>query len=115
LNNCSFIGFFTEKPHLDQLNGVSYVNFDLEIISYRKTKTGEKAKSSVFLPFEAYHTGAETIAKMARAGSKIMVSCSARTWSDDDGYETVIFRVNEFDFSCPMENNNNEEKSSFLQ
>ena len=114
MNYCSFTGFFVEKPDLEKVDNVSYVNFELEIISYRKTKAGEKAKTSVFLPFEAYHTGAETIAKMAKEGSKIMVQCSARTWQDKDGYESIIFRVNEFDFSCYMDNNN-EEKNTFLQ
>lgn len=114
MNNCNFIGFFTEKPPLSKIDNVNYLNFELEIISYRKTKAGEKVKTSVFLPFEAYHTGAETIAKLANKGSKITVQCSARTWEDKDGYESVIFRINEFDFGCHTENIN-EETNTFLQ
>ena len=106
MNNCSFIGFFDEKPLLDKTNGVSYIYFELEIIEYRKTKTGEKVKNSIFLPFEAYHTGAETIHKIAQKGSKITVQCSARTWADESGYETVVFRINEFDFGCNTEDKN---------
>lgn len=114
MNNCNFTGFFTEKPSLEKLDGVSYTTFELEIISYRKTKMGEKVKNSVFLPFEAYHTGAETIAKLANKGSKITIQCCARTWRDNDNYDSVIFRINEFDFGCYTENIN-EETRTFLQ
>jgi len=107
MNSCNFIGFFTEKPSLDKADGISYIQFELEVISHRKAKSGEKVKVVTYLPFEAYHTGAETIAKFAEPGSKIAVQCSAKTWKDDeDGYEGVIFRINEFDFSCQTENIN---------
>lgn len=114
MNTCYFIGFFSEKPHLDKMSGVSYTHFELEIITFRKTKAGEKVKTVTYLPFEAYHTGAETITKIAQPGSKIAVQCSAKTWKDNEGYESVIFRINEFDFSC-QEEINNEEKNTFLR
>ena len=111
MNNCYFIGTFTEKPKLDKSNGISYIYFELEITEYRKIKTGEKIKNFVFLPFEAYHTGAETIQRLAQKGAKIAAQCSAKTWTDENGYESVVFRINEFDFSCGTEEKNEKENT----
>lgn len=98
MNKCFFIGIVKDQPVLESLDGVSYVSFELEIAEHRKSKNGEKVKSVVYLPFEAYHTGAEVITKLCKPGSKITIQGSARTWKDPEGYESVIFRVNEFDF-----------------
>ena len=98
LNSCNFIGYFLEDPDLEE----KYLFFYLEIVSYRKSKSGDKIKSKVILPFEAWDSGAETIAKIGRKGSKIAVSCTARNY-EEDGQEFVVFRVNEFDFGCNNE------------
>ena len=67
--------------------------------SYRRSKsTGEKTKIPTVLTFEAWHTGAATIAKLATKGDKMTVYASARNKSRDD--ETIVFRGNEFDFGC---------------
>lgn len=98
LNNCLFTGTFVEKPILESSDdGVSYVRFYIEVPTYRKTKNGEKSKNYVMLTCEAWHTGAETIAKVAKAGTKITIQCLAK-WDYED--KKVIFRVNEFDFNC---------------
>lgn len=98
LNKCFFIGIVKDAPKLEKLDGVSYISFDLEIVEHRRSKNGDKVKTVTYLPFEAYHTGAEVIAELCTPGAKITVQCSARTWKDPEGYESVIFRVNEFDF-----------------
>jgi single-stranded DNA-binding protein len=100
LNNCYFTGFFTEKPDLISVDGVSFVEFTLAIHSYRKTKNGEKTKNTIYLAFEAWHTGAETIAKLAKQGTKITVQASAKPYSNNEYEDCINFRVNEFDFSC---------------
>jgi hypothetical protein len=97
LNVCHFTGTFYENPILEDDNGVSFTRFILDIPIYRKTKAGDKSKSVTPLLFEAWHTGAETIVKLARPGTKITVQCTARWDSEEDA---VIFRINEFDFSC---------------
>jgi single-stranded DNA-binding protein len=104
LNSCNFIGFFDEDPVLKKEGGVSYLYFVLAIHNYRKTKTGEKTKTTTFLPFEAWHTGADTIAKIAKKGTKITVQCTARTYDIEGEDLEIVFRVNEFDFNCLEEN-----------
>ena len=99
MNICSFTGFLLEDPLLNNKDGVSFLEFRLITYSYRRSKsTGEKTKIPTVLTFEAWHTGAETIAKLATKGEKMTVYASARNMSRDD--ECVVFRVNEFDFGC---------------
>ena len=98
LNICSFTGFLTHDPELESQDGVSFLRFELVVYNYRKTKTGEKTRIPTYLVFEAWHTGAETIAKLAKRGYKLTVYASARNLSKDDA--GIVFRVNEFDFGC---------------
>ena len=100
MNHCHFSGFFTHDPELECTeNGVAYLNFELVTYSYRRAKsTGEKTKIATYLQFEAYDSGAETIAKLASHGTKITIHASARNYAKDD--IGVIFRVNEFDLTC---------------
>lgn len=98
MNSCHFTGFFTHKPKLEKIEGVSFVEFTLAIYSYRKTKSGEKSRTVTYLPFEAWHTGAETIAKLANEGTKITVQASAKAYSLNEYEDAINFRVNEFDF-----------------
>ena len=99
MNICSFTGFLLENPALIKRDQVSFLEFDLVTYSYRRAKsTGEKSRIPTILRFEAWHTGAETIAKLAQKGDKMTVYASARNKSRDDS--TIVFRVNEFDFGC---------------
>ena len=68
-----------------------------------KTKSGEKSRTVTYLPFEAWHTGAETIAKLAKEGTKITVQASAKSFSVNEQEDGINFRVNEFDF-CYLDN-----------
>lgn len=99
MNHAYFTGFLTHDPELEcDENGVSYLNFEIVCYSYRRAKsTGEKTKIPTYLQFEAYHTGAETIAKLACQGSKINIHATARNYSKEDA--CVVFRVNEFDLN----------------
>ena len=99
MNICNFTGFLLDDPVIEQTEGVSYLEFQLITYSYRRAKsTGEKSRIPTVLSFEAWHTGAETIAKLAQKGDKMTVYASARNKSKDD--TTIVFRVNEFDFGC---------------
>ena len=88
MNVCSFTGFVSDDPVLNKSNGVSVINFTLVTYTYRIPS---------FLKFEAWHTGAETIARFAKKGSKLSIVASARNVSRDN--KDVVFRVNEFDFA----------------
>ena len=98
MNVCSFTGFVADDPVLHKSNGVSVINFTLVTYTYRRAKsTGEKSRIPSFLKFEAWHTGAETIDRFAKKGSKISIIASARNTSKDN--KDVVFRVNQFDFA----------------
>jgi single-stranded DNA-binding protein len=98
MNLCVFTGYLAEDPVLAKVDGVSFLDLRLVIYNYRRTKsTGEKSRTPVYLYFEAWHTGAETIAKLASKGTKITVHASAKNTSKDA--EDVVFRINEFDLN----------------
>ena len=99
MNICTFTGYITDDPILERVNGVSFLDLRIVVYNYRRTKsTGEKSRTPVYLDCEAWHTGAETIAKLGKKGTKITVNCSAKNAAGDDDF--VIFRINEFDFGC---------------
>ena len=99
MNVCSFTGFLLDDPIVEKQEGVSFLEFKLITYSYRRSKsTGEKTKIPTVLTFEAWHTGADTIGKLAQKGEKMTVFASARNRSRDN--QSIIFRVNEFDFGC---------------
>ena len=99
MNICTFTGYITDDPILERVNGVSFLDLRIVVYNYRRTKsTGEKSRTPVYLDCEAWHTGAETIAKLGKKGTKITVNCSAKNAAGDD--DCVIFRNNEFDFAC---------------
>tara|TARA_Y100000592_G_scaffold99292_1_gene174831 strand:- start:1313 stop:1546 length:234 start_codon:yes stop_codon:yes gene_type:complete len=68
---------------------------------YRKNKHGEKKKVPTTVTLQAWASGAETIAKLGKVGTKMTVYASARNGGlNTDGTEDIIFRINEFDFGC---------------
>tara|TARA_R100000808_G_C2065021_1_gene94860 strand:- start:146 stop:463 length:318 start_codon:yes stop_codon:yes gene_type:complete len=98
MNICNFTGFLLEDPELSISSNVSHLVFKLVTYTYRRSKnTGEKQRMPTVLTFEAWHTGAETIAKLAQKGTKMTVSASAK---NGKGEADILFRVNEFDFGC---------------
>jgi len=99
MNVCTFTGFLVDDPVLSKEDGgVSLVRFTMVSYKYRNVKaTGEKTRIPTYLKFEAWHTGAETIHKFAKDGSKMTINASAKNVSKDD--RDMIFRVNEFDFA----------------
>ena len=101
MNNCVFTGYLVENPRISRANGVARADFTVVVYDYRRTKsTSEKARIPTYLDCQAWHTGAETLAKFAERGSKITISASARHHSRDD--DRIIFRINEFDL-CNVE------------
>jgi len=96
MNVCIFTGYLSEDPVLVKNDGVSFLDLEFVVYNYRTTKkTKEKSKTPVYIYLEAWHTGAETIHKMAHKGTKMTVSTIAKNPSDDDS--STVFRINEFD------------------
>jgi len=99
MNICTFTGYIIDDPVLESVDGISFLDLRIVVYNYRRSKsTGEKNRTPVYLDCEAWHTGAETIAKLGRKGTKITVNCSAKHASGDDDF--VVFRISEFDFAC---------------
>ena len=100
-NDCRFLGRLVSDPNLIKTkNDVDLVTFTLAIPEYRKERTGEKKRNVSYFDFEAWDTGATTIAKYTRKGDEIFVHASARpnNWTDKAGRKNyqVKFRVKEF-------------------
>ena len=99
MNICMITGYMVDDPVLEKDGeGVGYLSFQLVTYEYRKTKLGDKNRIPTFLNFEAWASGAETLAKLGRRGTKLTVQASARNKSKED--ESIVFRVNTFDFAC---------------
>ena len=102
MNNCTFTGYLTEDPRIDNDDGPSHCLFKMVTYEYRKNRNGEKKRYPTILSFEAWHTGADTIAKLAKKGTKMTVFSSARNADEHSTFHKndIVFRVNEFDFGC---------------
>ena len=96
MNNCVFTGYLVENPISSYQGNVLKVEFIIVTYTYRTVKkTGEKTRIPTYIHCEAWHTGAETIEKNTKAGTKITIQSSAKHYSQED--EALVFRVNEFD------------------
>jgi len=94
---CVFTGFIDEDLVLDEEDNVSVIEFTMVCYEYRKSKaTGEKTRIATYVRCEAWHTGADTIHKLGKRGSKLTVYTTARNVNDST--TDVIFRINKFDF-----------------
>lgn len=94
MNNCVFIGVFTENPSLSKdQDGTSVTNFTLNVEDYRKDKNGSKRRFTDTLDFQAWHTGADAIVGSCKKGTLISVECVAR-YDDIDGF--TYFRIKNF-------------------
>lgn len=100
MNLCSFTGYLVENPRISIVGDIVKADFVMVVYTYRKTKSGEKNRIPTYLICEAWHTGAETLEKYATKGTKLSVHASAKNVSKDD--QTIVFRINEFDF-CQQE------------
>lgn len=97
MNLCCFTGYLVENPKISVVDDVVLAEFTIVTYSYRRSKnTGEKTRTPTFIRCEAWHTGAETIEKFAKKGTKLTINASVRNVSKNSN--DVVFRVNEFDF-----------------
>ena len=102
MNNCTFTGYLLHDPQIEgDADGPSCCTVKMVTYEYRKNKRGEKKKVPTTITLQAWASGADTIAKLGKKGTKMTVYTSARngfvkTESSDD----IVFRINEFDFGC---------------
>lgn len=96
MNVCTFTGYLTEDPLISEVGNVVLAELTVVVYTYRRTKsTGEKSRTPTYIHCEAWHTGAETLEKYARKGTKITINASAKNLSKDN--DSIVFRINEFD------------------
>ena len=100
-NDCRFFGRLVANPQLIKTrNDVDLVTFTLAVPEYRREKDGEKKRNVSYFDFEAWDTGAITLAKYSEKGDEIFVHASARpnNWTDREGVKRyqIKFRVKEF-------------------
>jgi single stranded DNA-binding protein len=99
MNICCFIGKLVADPELKETNNTHVVNFSLAVEDYRKDKEGEKHRRVDYLDFEAWDTGATTIAKHFKKGELLAIEAEARQhkWnSGDQKRQKIVFRVKTF-------------------
>lgn len=99
MNSCHFVGKLAVDPELREVNNTYVVNFCLAVEDYRKDKDGEKHRQVNFLDFEAWDSGATTIAKHFKKGDMLIIESEARQhkWtSNDQKRQKIVFRVKTF-------------------
>lgn len=104
MNHCVFTGYLICDP-AEALetggNSPSVCTFNLVTYEYTRNKNGEKRRYPTTLTFQAFDSGADTIAKLGKKGMKMTVYASARNGiTQTESRNDIIFRVNQFDFGC---------------
>ena len=116
-NDCRFFGRLVANPQLIKTrNDVDLVTFTLAVPEYRREKDGEKKRNVSYFDFEAWDTGAITLAKYREKGDEIFVHASARpnNWTDREGVKRyqIKFRVKEFKILSYNKKQNETDKSN---
>tara|TARA_R110000824_G_scaffold165713_4_gene342294 strand:- start:115 stop:444 length:330 start_codon:yes stop_codon:yes gene_type:complete len=103
MNNCSFLGMVTGDIDLNEENGVSVVNFGLEIEEFRRSPSGEKKRVLTYVDLEAWDSAALAIHKYSSTGTLMAIESVARndpnapTCCEDNDIGTLTyFRVTSF-------------------
>lgn len=99
MNCCHFVGKLAVDPELKEINGTYVVNFVLAVEDYRKDKDGMKHRRVDYLDFEAWDTGATTIAKHFQKGDMLIIDAEARQhkWvTGEQKRQKIVFRVKTF-------------------
>jgi len=95
MNNCTFLGKLYGDVHHSKENDVDFVEFKLEMESFRKNKNGNKTRTVTILDFQAWHTAAITIKEKLGENDLILAECSARNM-ERSAVPGCYFRVNSF-------------------
>lgn len=115
MNNCSFIGRLVRDPELKEVAGKALLDFSVAVSRKYKTKGGEREEEVSYLDFQAWDTGAKTIAQYFKKGDAIVLEASAKQdrWEKDGKpHSRVIFRVNNFHFPLSNPRKGGEASSS---
>jgi single-stranded DNA-binding protein len=107
MNHCIFTGYLLFDPSVgyeddrSSFANSSVCTFKLVTYEYTRNRRGEKKRYPTTVTFQAFDSGADTIAKLGKKGMKMTVHASARNGvMKTDSRDDIIFRVNQFDFGC---------------
>jgi single stranded DNA-binding protein len=114
MNICVFVGKLVANPELTTTKDSYVVNFTLAVEDYRKDKDGTKHRKVHFLDFEAWDTGATTIAKHFKKGDMLFIESEARQhkWisADQSKKQKIVFRVKTFKSGMKSDSNLTQEQ-----
>jgi hypothetical protein len=101
MNKCTFLGRLNKQITTlfkNEQDEAPFINFYLDVESFRKGRGGKKKREYNTLEFEAWDTAALTIWEKLGASCTMLVECEARsdtgTMSSDE--DRIYFRVLSF-------------------
>jgi len=122
MNECHFIGRLVADPVLTEherygTSPTSLCSFTLAVNRQYKKNDGSPAEKTYFLDFEAWHTAAETIAKLCKKGELLVIdrasACSHLVILEDGTkVNRVTFRVDKFNFQSTLFGRRNNGKKT---
>ena len=115
MNECHFTGKLCFDPEIRTFaNGGKKVRLRLAINRIFKKQDGAKGEKTVYADFEAWDTGAQTIADHFQKGDSIVItnaSLEQDNWEKDGEKKSKLyFRINHFEF--PARSRNRDEAPS---
>lgn len=91
----------------------SVVSLVLAVSRYFKKGNGEKTSDTVFVPCEAWDTGAETIAKYCSKGTELLIEgCLKEDKWEVDGQKRSRLKIRINNFELPRKPRQSEESHS---
>ena len=78
MNHCIFTGYLLFDPNVGYESSPSVCTFKLVTYEYTRNRRGEKKRYPTTVTFQAFDSGADTIAKLGKKGMKMTVHASAR-------------------------------------
>ena len=106
MNDVFLKGNLTRDPEVKEITYGSgktthVATFTLAITRFFKRSSGEKEKETIFVPCEAWDTGAETIGKYVKKGNPLLIKGSLKmdSWetAEGDKRSRMLVRVSNFD------------------
>ncbi len=96
-NNCVFVGNVGRTPELQKTDeGTSYARFSLAVDQYAgKDEAGKTKDSAMWLNIVAWRGLSESVAKVVRKGSLVLVNgkLSIRPYTDKEGVEKTSVEI----------------------
>jgi len=114
MNKCIFVGHIAHDLELKQAGDTHVVNFHIAIRDSHRRQDGTYNHRLIFLPCEAWDTGAQTLVNKFHKGKPIIVEAKAKQvefMKDDRKEKRIIFRILNFN-EAPREWQSASEENS---